>query len=339
MMLLLALFVVVPAFVLAAGMLPARIVTKPEPGFWFENIAVRPNGDLLITQFLPTAEIITVKNPYSDRAESETLLTLPLAHVLGIDRFSTGKNTDEQYLIVGDNEDKSCSAFTVSFDKGSSGKPSLSRVIDFDANTTFVNGVAAVSDRDNIVLVADSSGHVGRLDISAGTFDTFAFNFPEMKPNQDSPTPLILGVNGIHIRDGYLYFSNTNLASIYRVSITREGFPSGGARPEIITNVTTVGIQGVDDFNLDKFGNIYASTSADDKILYVKVPSGETTVVVQDGVAGNTAMAFGRKPGDTSTLYVVTTGVETEVPAAGGNKTQGAMVAAVDTSKLRSGLT
>lgn len=323
-----------PALAMAADILPSTVVTQLELGTWLENIAVRPNGDLLATLIQPTPDIIIVRDP-SHEPSTELLTSIPeLSRLLGITEVATGKAGEETYLVVGDDGNEACSAYTVTFGRDEDGKPTVSRVVDFDADTSFVNGVTSIPGIDNAVLIADSAGLIGHLDLSTGTFNASAFDYPALKP--DPASALSIGVNGIKIHDGYLYFSNTDFASLFRVAINTKGYPSPCAATELVANLTTIGVAAVDDFTFDKDGNIYVTSNLDNKLVYVEVSSGEGTVVVggdlEMTVAGDTAAAFGRGDDDAETLYVVTSGAQ-GAPV-GGNKTEGAKVVAVDTSKL-----
>ncbi|KAF9891449.1 hypothetical protein FE257_003915 [Aspergillus nanangensis] len=325
----------VPALALAADILPSTVVTQLELGTWLESIAVRPNGDLLTTLIQPTPDIILVRNPSSHQPVTELLTTIPaLSRLLGITEVPTGQRGVETYLVVGDDGNKSCSAYTVTFGQGQHGEPIVSKVLDFDADTTFVNGVTSIPGVDNAVLVADSVGHIGYLNITSGIFDATAFDYPALKPDDTASLPI--GVNGIKIHEGYLYFSNFNFATLSRIAISTTGYPCHGASTELVADLVKIGVAGVDDFAFDKIGNIYATSNIDNKLVYVEVFSGKSTVVVggdlEMTVAGDTAVAFGRRESDAATLYVVTAGAQ-GAPV-GGNKTEGAKVVAVDTSKL-----
>ncbi|SPN96473.1 uncharacterized protein DNG_00001 [Cephalotrichum gorgonifer] len=330
-----AFFIAQLALVVAVDTLPSTVVTQLEEGSWLENIAVRPNGDLLATLLEPTPDIIIVRSPSSRQPKTEVLTSIPaLTRLLGITEVSTGKHGKETYVIVGDNGSQSCSAYAVTFGRGRHRKPTVSKIIDFDADTTFVNGLTSIPGIDNAILVGDSAGRVGYLNLSAGTFDPFAFDYPALKP--DNSADLKIGVNGIKISDGYLYFSNFNLLTLSRIAITPQGYPAPHADTELVADLATIGVIGLDDFAFDKHGNIYLTSNIDNKLVYVEVSTGKSTVVVggdlEMTVAGDTAAAFGRGHSDSEMLYVVTAGGK-GAPV-GGNRTEGAKVVAVDTSKL-----
>jgi hypothetical protein len=114
-----------------------------------------------------------------------------------------------------------------------------------------------------------------------------------------------VGVNGLLVRDGYLYWSNSNGEALYRIEITETGAAAEGATVELAADVMAT----ADDFDFDDAGNAWIATS-NANLLVVASPDGSTfTAVGGDGadtVAGGTSCAFGRRADDTWMLYVVT---------------------------------
>ncbi|KAF9765123.1 hypothetical protein IL306_002645 [Fusarium sp. DS 682] len=193
--------------------------------------------------------------------------------------------------------------------------------------STFLNGVAAIPGRPDAVLVSDSlAGFVGRLDLSTGVFDDSAFVFPEMAPISAGA----FGINGIKVRNNYLYFTNSNAVKIYRIQITAAGYPAKGAKPQLVADLSS-SASFFDDFEFDTNGNIYAATNFDNSIVFVDVKTGKWKTVVggvhEMTVAGSTAAAFGRGKKDKNTLYVSTSGALGK--PVDGTKTEGAKVVAV----------
>ncbi|KAF5671457.1 hypothetical protein FCIRC_8687 [Fusarium circinatum] len=193
--------------------------------------------------------------------------------------------------------------------------------------SAFLNGVAAIPGMSDAVLVSDSvAGFVGRLDLSTGVFDDSAFVFPEMAPIAAGA----FGINGIKVRDNYLYFTNSNAVKIYRIVITPAGYPKKGARPQLVADLSS-GVGFFDDFEFDKNGNIYAATNFDNSIVFVDVKTGKWKTVVggihEMTVAGSTAAAFSYGKKGEKTLYVSTSGALAK--PVDGTKTEGAKIVAV----------
>lgn len=329
------------AFAVAAlaKTLPSETLDQLELGAWLENIAVRPNGDLLVTQMVPSAAVYTVKNPAKKPHALEELVSIPaIQNIYGIAQLPGGGDS-EKYVVVGGNSSSlanpivgSFSSWTVELKRDSRcDKVKVKKVSSMSKDSHFLNGVAEIPGVSSAVLICDSAnGLVGYLDLKTGKFDTSAFVYPEMAPTEDAALPI--GINGIHIRNGYLYFTNSALVSIFRIAVTPRGLPAKGAKVELVIDLSSQATF-LDDFTFDADGNIYVVTNFDNSVIFVNVKSGKAKTVVggleEMTVAGSTAVAFGRGKHDKETLYVATGGA-LGAPI-GGTKTEGGKVVAVDT--------
>ncbi|KAF7542636.1 hypothetical protein G7Z17_g11399 [Cylindrodendrum hubeiense] len=316
---------------------PAETLDELSLGTWLENIAVRPNGDILATQMFPSAIIYTIKNPTKKPHTLEQLVDLPaIQNIYGIAQVPTGPDS-ERYVVVGSNGTTianptvgTFSAWTIDLVRDSRcGKTKVKKVSSMFNDSRFLNGVTEIPGVSNAVLVGDSTnGNVGHLDLKTGKFDTSAFVFPEMDPTEAVP----FGVNGIHIHNGYLYFTNSATVSIFRIAITPRGYPAKGAKVELVINLSSKA-SFVDDFAFDADGNIYAATNFDNSVISINLKTLKVNTIVggvdELTVAGSTAVAFGRGKHDKETLYVATGGAL--AAPVGGTKTEGAKVVAVDT--------
>ncbi|KPM43081.1 hypothetical protein AK830_g3453 [Neonectria ditissima] len=323
-----------------AKSLPEKTLDQLSLGTWLENIAVRPNGDLLVTQLFPSASIYTVKKPAARPHALEQLAAIPaIQNIYGIAQVPSprGRHADaETYVVVGGNSTSLANPVVGTFSAWAvelrCDDVKVRKVSDMDKHSAFLNGVAEIPGVSSAVLISDSSaGLVGRLDLDTGAFNTGAFVFPEMAPTEDAALPV--GVNGIHIRHGFLYWTNSATVAIYRVAVTARGLPVKGAKPELVFDLSATATF-LDDFIFDADGNIYVTTNLDNSVIFVDLEAGtaKTAVGSLDAltVAGSTAVAFGRGKHDKDTLYV-STGGALAAPV-GGTKTEGAKVVAVDTS-------
>ncbi|KXH67425.1 hypothetical protein CSAL01_13699 [Colletotrichum salicis] len=195
--------------------------------------------------------------------------------------------------------------------------------------SAFLNGVASIPGVNNAVLVSDSTaGIFGYLNVTTGDFDTSAFVFQEMAaPPGASST---IGGNGIHVRDSYLYCTNSFLVSLFRIPINVLGYPVPGAMPEIVANLSN-SFTVLDDFTFGSDGGVYIATNFDNSIIRVDPTTRVTTTVAgsKDSllVAGSTAIVFG-KGGEGEILYVSTSGAL--AAPVNGTMTEGAKVMAVE---------
>lgn len=319
-----------PALTLAAPKVET-LGQLPPPAF-FENIAIRPSGAILATLVAGGPDVYTVTSPSSPNRSFDLLTSIPAVDALtGITEVldENGKGLDK-YIVTGGNSTSeppndivtgSWSAWLISFDGDDVVTEQISEL---SSETALSNGMVSVP---NAVLLADSGrGSVSRLDLSTLTYEDSILALPEMLTTPDFE--LGIGINGIRIFDSHLYFSNSATASIFRFPITEAGYPKGSCSgPELVANVTSVA-PGIDDFEIDEEGNIYATTNYGHVLVYVDGKTGELEIIAgsedEFTVAGCSAAAFGRTKKDRSTLYVTT------AQATIGNVTEGGRILAVE---------
>ena len=189
-----------------------------------------------------------------------------------------------------------------------------------------LNGMELLSASKGKILIADSEvGCVWKFDVQTGEHD-MAIQVDEMKvPKEGLP----MGINGIKIRDGYLYWSNTGMKYFCRIKIDEDCKAIGTT--EILAKECLI-----DDFIFDKKGNAWLAQNTLNTVGVVKVDGGVVTVaghMDKFDVAGGAACQFGKTPEDEHTLYVVTTG-GLAAPVKG--EMEGGKVAAVDTTQFMS---
>jgi hypothetical protein len=184
----------------------------------------------------------------------------------------------------------------------------------------FLNGMTALN--GSTVLIGDSgAGVVWRLDTNSGARQ-IVIDDPLMKPAPDAP--VVLGINGIAIRKGFLYFTNSFRFTFNRVPIRGDGTATGAA--------TVVVQNGAgDDFAFDTSGNAFVTQDPFNALQKI-TPDGVVTVVVGNvnstQLVGPTAARFGRTNKDKSTLYVTTSG-GLAGPVNGTSDIEGARVVAI----------
>lgn len=201
------------------------------------------------------------------------------------------------------------------------------RVITKIPESGFLNGVTSISGCSSAVLVADTgSSRVWRVDTATGEYEKAA-EVPEMLPVANAT--LQLGVNGVHVRDGYLYFDNSNHGAIYRLPIDKRGIAVEGAEAELVAKLADG--TNMDDFLIDEEGRFWAATNSGNT---VEIADGVSPSVVVVGslteltVAGDTALALGRTKEDKNIVYVVTGGALAS--PVNGTLTEPAKVVAID---------
>lgn len=314
----------------AALPLPHRLVTQFPNGTWVENIAVRENGDLLVTILSPSASLYSISNPTSGEPKTDLIHTFDSINgLVGLtevkkDKFVVVGGTSSQ---VGVPVPGTFSAWNVNFQHG---KTTI-KLITAMPEATFPNGVEVFSECQDIVLISDSTeGLVWRLNTKTGAYDVSA-QVPEMAIPAGSA--LQIGINGIKVFRGYLYWSNSFEATIYRLKLNARGYAAKGAKVQTVAVVDAIFI---DDFTINSAGIIWAETNLDNQVIAIQ-PFGESVVVegapTELTVAGDTAAAFGRLKADKKILYVSTSGAEGS--PVNGTITEGGKVVAVDTTGFK----
>lgn len=321
--------------------LPAQTIAQFNTTSWLENIAVRSNGALLVTQLAPAPVLYTIQHPSSPNATLDSVYTFSEPNVtilLGI--VETYPDT---FAIIAGNATANATGYPGTFSvwearflsRHSSAAPTVRKVANIPA-AKFLNGVIPLPSDPSILLIADSQfGLLFRLDTRTGISEVIA-DRAEFKPYPERQNKTVgFGINGVKIRDGYLYFSNSNLVCILRVPITEQGYVAqhGAAAVELYANLNSVTIF-IDDFTFSDDGTIWA-VSNDGNTVVAIAPGGRKVTSVagsleQLTLAGGTAGAFGRGKKDTDVLYVCTAG-GLDRPV-NGSVTEPGKVVGIDTS-------
>ncbi|KAA6415127.1 MAG: hypothetical protein FRX48_01879 [Lasallia pustulata] len=266
-------------------------------GTWVENLAVRSNGQILVT-LLSSPQIYQV-NPF--QTPSATLVhTFPTLGCLGI----TELGNDIFYVATGN---LSLSTFTAppgtfsvwkvdmtSFSTSNANSAIVTKVADFPQVVAF-NGMTTFN---GFLLIADSgAGAVWSLNVNNGQ-KSKVISDPLMKPTSAvGPT----GVNGIKVRDNTLYFTNTNQAIWAQVALNSDGTAAGSA------TVVVPNFVAGDDFQFDYIGD--ALFAGNNELRARAVTGGSVVTASTDALlVGSTACEFGRTGSDWSSLYVSTNG-------------------------------
>jgi hypothetical protein len=275
---------------------------------WIENLAIRSNGQILVT--LGSSPELYQVDPFSNQEPTLVYRFPGVTGVLGIAEVET----DIFALIAGNYSFANFSSTSGSYSVWKVDMRTLkshdNRDVTFNSpavkitdirEASFLNGMTAIREGGDFLLIADSIlGVVWRLNFRTGHYE-ITLNNTLMKP---VPGEIAIGINGVHARDGFLYFTNTFQGILARVPIHPDGTEAGPYH--IVANTGSA-----DDFTFDDIGNAYIAQDFGDALERVGL-SGKVTVVVGSVnstiVEGDTAAKFGRTPLDQSTLYVTTNG-------------------------------
>ncbi|KAF2270928.1 hypothetical protein CC78DRAFT_6319 [Lojkania enalia] len=264
---------------------------------WIENVVVRANNKLLLTT-LGTATIYTF-DPSFPSQNATHLVTIPDANgLVGIaeispDVFITAAGTWN--FSTGDII-SSASIWRVDLRKNAP----EARLVVTVPESNLLNGVAALPGCNNAVLVSDTfAGIVYKINVKERNYEP-VIQDPLFAPPDAVPS---LGVNGIRIHGGYLYFVNSDQGLFGRVPISRTGHATGNT--EVLFRINATETTYMDDFAIDGLGNVYIATHPN--ILYVLDRYGKVkTVLDRTELNEPTSAVFGR--GRAKDRLYVTTG-------------------------------
>lgn len=176
------------------------------------------------------------------------------------------------------------------------------------SNTTSFNGIASLKQNPHLVLAADSAlGAVWRINTLTGEYGIL-FTDPLFEP-VSSELGLNLGINGLRIKGGYLYLTNSARGIFGRVEIDGSGNKRG--KVQVISNITdsdTVGAH-YDDFAIDGKGTAWIATHPD-YVVGVEVDGKQNVIANETLLLNPTSAAFGRgSRREEGTLYVTNGGL------------------------------
>lgn len=279
---------------------------------WIENMAVRPNGNVLITTF-DHAHIYEL-DPGSGNPP-RLVATLPDADAsIGIAEISpdvfaveTGYLNRSDYHLEGtgriDLLDFGCT--------GQDGMPKIRTAAAYP-QAELPNGMGALPAFPHILLSADSiTGTIYRINTDTGSVDV-ALKDPKLAP-MPNPDPFLrlLGVNGLKIHNEYLYVTSSSSQFLGRYKIDPHGTPIGSL--EIIAEYPSP--RSPDDISIAKNGTVFGAIPITS--VSTVTPDKEVTYIVDNDqdFQRTTAVILSR---DEKTLYVSTGG--TNMPGTMGGQ-------------------
>ncbi|WP_299410347.1 hypothetical protein [uncultured Roseobacter sp.] len=274
--------VLTSTIVLAQNVTPptSEIVGTLPKGHFLENLTAGPNGDLFITDYVGRA-IIRYQSDDGLR-----LIRVLGVHPVGIERAETGFVVSAHVgSIMNGPSQIGANLILEVTDKG--------KVTDqFEVpGAIFLNGVEHLTGSQ--FLVADSIRGVIFLVDTVENSVRIWLDDPRLAP-ADPPTPAP-AANGIKIRDGVVYISNSARGSLLTV-------PVDDPRPETVSVLLENTV--IDDFVFSEEGTIFATTHSKDVLRIT--PDLKVSVFANEaqGVAGGTAAEIVKEGGRTF-LYII----------------------------------
>ncbi|RKO86528.1 hypothetical protein BDK51DRAFT_20226 [Blyttiomyces helicus] len=292
---------------------------------WVENIAVRSNGQLLVTTFLPEASVYQI-DPFRSR-DPVLVSTFPTEKgCAGIAELA-----HDEFFVIGSTASlprsktpNNNAVYKIDMAAFDAGRAHVTKVVEL-TNALAPNGMTALDKRAGTLLIGDAfQGCVYLVDTVAGTYRKVQ---DDNTMKATIPGPVTGGINGLHVLDGKLYFTNSNHGTLYKVAIHKDGTAAGPY--EVVSDRHTL----LDDFTVTKKGDAFIATNSGNTIEFVKADgfaslfAGNANSVL---FSGTTAMQFGRTKSDGGVLYVTTDG-----GLASGKNISGGKVVAVDARRSR----
>ncbi|RFU75917.1 quino amine dehydrogenase beta chain [Trichoderma arundinaceum] len=296
--------------------LDSRVIYQFSNGTTLENIAVRSNGNLLVT-LTDRPEIYEV-NPFDPK---DTKLIHHFSGYLGL--LGITEVTPDVFTInVGNFSFEtgpapgSWAIWQLAYHKD---QPKVSKITDIP-EAAFLNGMTTLDSASNTILSGDSTaGVIYSVNTQSGKYKVVLDN-EAFKVAPGAPLPI--GLNGIQYLDNYVYYVNSFNPIFGRVRVDKSGSAVGSF------NTIATGVPA-DDFAITKqaayiAGNIY-------NVLTEVKQDGESEAIAGNLnstlVAGATSAAFGRTRLDKHVLYVVTDGAK--INPVNGTFTEGGKIVAL----------
>lgn len=288
-----------------------RLLTQFPPSVRIENLTILPNGTLVVCNAY-TGDLYSI-NPLDRLSKRAPYLFTSLAPSSSAIFGLTSPLPD---TIV-------ATASNFSWDEGlvEPGSNVVHHITLTEAgakikafpipSAAWLNGLTPVPHSPHYLLIADcAAGSLLRLDTRTGCVETVSSD-PLFAPITEPGSNLLLGINGVHAREGWLYFTNTNQGLYGRLAITPEGL-AAGTPAEVVAR----GLDGstFDDFALRRDGVAFLATGLGSLNGIERVTdAGEGRMVAswQYGspvISQPVSAVFGQTLKERSTLYFATAG-------------------------------
>ncbi len=302
---------------LTSALSPTRLIYQFPLGTWLENLAVRPCGSILLSTV--TAPEIYLINPLAPNPQptlvhnfTEASWTVGITETIPDTFYVAAANGSLTELPPAPGSNR---LFRVRFPYFGAATPQVELAATV-GDAVFLNGLTTLDART--VLAADCvKGAIWAINVIDGS-SKIVIQDPLMAPNAANP----IGVNGLRILNGQLYFTNSAQSLFAKIAIKPDGTPRGPP-------ATVIASTAADDFALDWRGDAFIATAGGNTIVEVK-KNGKQAIIAGDlnstEIAEPTSARFGRTWQDRGTLYVTTAG-GLGVPIKGDERVGGQLVA------------
>jgi hypothetical protein len=316
-----------------AALLPYDIIARMKAGTFLENLAVRSNGTLLVSNMI-SGEII-----YVDPRHSDPQSTVKVIHdfnsrsdITFNDEEAGNSGYGPKYQAEAIVEDLNTPDvfYTFSglhgtaetwaiyridmrqFDSSLSGEQRLpvTKVVDIP-EAVWLNGATMIPQTSTILVAESIQGKLIACDVLTSEVSVWLQDIELGKATDRPPWPAI---NGVQYFRKHIFATISDRATLVRMGIDDKGQYEKGSLRIVAENLTG------DDLAFDVQGNAYVATNVAHTILKFPSIGVEPKTTQKDGrmrilggldkkdTAGPTAVAFGRGVEDQNCIYVTTNG-------------------------------
>ena len=225
--------------------LPIEIIHEFPHGTWLENLAVRSNGKILTTD-ISSPDLYQI-DPFTKR---DSILVHHFPDHLALTGIT--ETTKDIFYVTGGNISQVTNTITpgafdiyeVDLRKGAT-HAKVTKIANFPKGIR-LNGLTTLDANKGLIYVVEcTGGFLYRLNVKTAQID-IAIDDPSMKPVSNSP----FGINGVKVRDGFVYFTNSAVKTFNKIPISADGKAVG---PVITLSKDSPG----DDFTLDDQGDAF----------------------------------------------------------------------------------
>ena len=313
------------SFQLCAALLPTQQIYQFPNGTFVENLAVRPDGSIIVT--LATSPEIYLIQPNMNNPNPKLLhrfegstSTLGIAEVAP-DSFVVGLSNVSG---PGQTVPGSSQLWSVTFPRRNVDKARVSLVAKLP-DVLAPNGIVPIN-KDRVLVADSAKGLVFVVDLESGK-SRVAITDPLLNTTPQLP----VGVNGLKLDGNTLHFTTSAQNLLGKVEINLKTGAALGAAVKIVNGLPPA--VGYDDFALRK-NEAFVTSAAGNFVERVDMKTKEQTIIAgridSTEIAEPTAAAFGRN-GKEDILFV-TTGGGLFFPV-NGNEIVGGQLVAVKVGK------
>ncbi|TVY64179.1 hypothetical protein LSUE1_G008205, partial [Lachnellula suecica] len=305
------------------ALIPSHTIATFPTGTFLENLAVRPNGTLLLSS-MNTGEIFFL-DPHHASPQSTVLLLHSFNAASSQEPVSTSESAyGNSYTAEALVEDPNTPDVFYTF-SGIHTRPNTWSIFSLDLRNfspsdptritvtkvapvptaTWLNGGTMLP--SGILLIAESNqGQILSYNLNTRTLGVW---LDHDLLGRVTGRPEWPGVNGLQYFRGSVFATVSDRAILVKMAVTPDGAYEEGSLEVVAEDITG------DDLAFDERGNVYVATNPAQSVMKLSGIGGgklglRETVIGGEGVAetaGPTAVAFGRGV-DAESIYVTTTG-------------------------------